>query len=118
MKKLYNVTNVSGGQKRFRDKHSGSWVVLNAGETVLTTSPPEGNESFEVNDSKNVKVEKEEKDKNDLDKLSKIKGIGKETINDLKKVYSSMSDLRKALEEDSVPLRNDLVDLLKEKLEV
>ena len=51
-----------------------------------------------------------------LDDLGKIKGIGKKTIQDIKKIYKSISELKSALEEDNVPLRDDVVIKLKKEL--
>ena len=114
MKQIVKVTNISPGQKRFRDKYSGEWIVLMPGDSTFTASPPH---SLEFKVEKVTQTEEPKvKKKSDLDKLSKIKGIGTETVNDLKKIYSSMDDLRKALLKDSVPLRNDLVELLKNNL--
>ena len=53
------------------------------------------------------------KKKEKLDDLLEIKGIGKETVEDIKKIYTSISSLKKALEKDRVPLRNDIVRKLK-----
>ena len=48
-----------------------------------------------------------------FDKLSKIKGISKETVKDIKRIYNSEKELITALKKDKVPLRNDKVILLK-----
>ena len=56
--------------------------------------------------------------KSDLNELSKIKGIGKERINDLKKIYSNKDELIMALRKNTVPLRNDVVDLLKKNFNI
>jgi len=58
-----------------------------------------------------VKVKKE-----DFSFLLKVKGIGKETLLDLERIYNSIDELKKALEEDKVPLRNDKVKKLKKAL--
>jgi len=49
-------------------------------------------------------------------KLTNIRGIGKETAEDIGQIYLSLDDLKKALKDNKVPLRNDVVDLLKSKL--
>ena len=46
-------------------------------------------------------------------KLTKIKGIGNERAEDLGRIYNSEEELIKALKEDKVSLRNDVVKLLK-----
>ena len=51
-----------------------------------------------------------------FDDLERIKGIGKETVADLERVYSTMDQLKQALKNDLVPLRNDIVKLLKQEL--
>lgn len=56
------------------------------------------------------------KKKETLDNLSEIKGIGKETVEDMKKIYDSIESLKSALREDKVPLRNDVVKRLKKHL--
>jgi predicted DNA-binding protein YlxM (UPF0122 family) len=51
-----------------------------------------------------------------LDELSKIKGIGKKTVLDIKKMFNNVESLKKALLEDRVGLRDDIVDKLKKEL--
>jgi len=51
-----------------------------------------------------------------LDVLDKIKGIGTKTLEDIKRTFKSMADLKKALKEDKVPLRDDVVEKLKKEL--
>ncbi len=49
-----------------------------------------------------------------LDDLVKIKGIGKETVKDIKAVYSNLGILIEALKRGTpIPLRNDIVNKLK-----
>lgn len=48
-----------------------------------------------------------------LDELHKIKGIGKENIKDIARIYHSKEELVQALIEDKVSLRNDVVQILK-----
>ena len=48
-----------------------------------------------------------------LDDLAKIRGVGPETLADIKRIYSSLDDLVDALEADTVPLRNDIVNKIK-----
>lgn len=60
-------------------------------------------------------VETEEK-VNFLEELVKIKGIGKETAKDIKKIYKNMSNLLMALNSGKVlPLRNDVERKLKKE---
>ena len=61
-------------------------------------------------------AEKVETKKEDFSFLLKVKGIGKETLLDLERIYNSIDELKKALEEDKVPLRNDKVKKLKKAL--
>lgn len=53
-----------------------------------------------------------------LNDLVNIKGIGKKTVAELKKLYKSVDDLKKALDSDLIydKLRDDVVDVLKEEL--
>lgn len=51
-----------------------------------------------------------------FDDLLEIKGVGKKNVDDLKKIYSGIEDLKVALEKDEVPLRDDIVEKLKAKL--
>lgn len=75
-----------------------------------------GSESKPKRLPKKKKQSSVSKKKETLSDLIKIKGIGKETIDDIKKIYSSISELKKALRADSVPLRNDIVRKLKDYL--
>uniref|UniRef100_A0A6H1ZYA3 Uncharacterized protein n=1 Tax=viral metagenome TaxID=1070528 RepID=A0A6H1ZYA3_9ZZZZ len=60
------------------------------------------------------KVEKKVKPKeSSFSKLVKIKGIGEETVKDIERAYSDEEKLIEALKKEEVPLRNDIVDLLK-----
>ena len=45
--------------------------------------------------------------------LTKIKGIGRETANDIGTMFYNLSDLKIALTENKVALRNDIVKKLK-----
>ena len=56
------------------------------------------------------------KSKEEFDSLLEIKGIGKETLKDIKKLYSNINELKKALKSDEVPLRNDVVKKLEKHL--
>jgi hypothetical protein len=46
-------------------------------------------------------------------KLTEIIGIGDETVKDIGKIYDSEEDLKSALLNEEVPLRNDVVEKLK-----
>ncbi len=61
-------------------------------------------------------VEKLKVKKGSLDDLRMIEGIGEETLDDIKKIYKSVDELIVSLKEDKVPLRNDIVQKLKNKL--
>ena len=64
------------------------------------------------------KVSKVKAKKKSFQELRSIKGIGSETISDLNRIYSSESDLIKALSENKVPLRNDVVKKLRKHYRV
>lgn len=51
-----------------------------------------------------------------FESLLEIKGIGEETLEDIRRLYKNQSELVEALKEDKVPLRNDVVKKLKKKL--
>ena len=53
---------------------------------------------------------------NSLDDLSKIKGIGKKTVCDIKVMFDNISKLKEALLINRVALRDDIVEKLKEEL--
>ena len=67
---------------------------------------------------KEVKKEAKESSKEEmtLDVLYKIKGIGRKTVEDIKRTFKSIAGLKKALKEDKVPLRDDIVEKLKKEL--
>ncbi len=50
--------------------------------------------------------------------LTKIKGIGEERAKDLGRIYKTEGELINALRGDNVPLRNDIVKLLKEHFNI
>jgi 5'-3' exonuclease len=60
-----------------------------------------------------ISTEKTVKEFDEFDDLLKIKGIGKETLLDIKKSYNSLEQLKEALKEDKVPFRNDVVEKLR-----
>ena len=62
---------------------------------------------------KSKKTTKKKEKINEIDDLIKVPGIGTETLSDLKKVYSSIPQLKSDLEKDTVPIRNDIVNKLK-----
>ena len=47
-----------------------------------------------------------------------MSGIGLETLKDIKRAYNSLSELKEALENNKVSLRNDIVELLKKQFKV
>jgi hypothetical protein len=51
-----------------------------------------------------------------IDDLAKIKGIGKKTVLDIKRMFKDIESLKIALINDSVSLRDDIVEKLKEVL--
>lgn len=51
-----------------------------------------------------------------LEDLNEIDGVGKATLNDILRVYDSLDELKEALKNDKVPLRNDVVEKLKKEL--
>lgn len=54
---------------------------------------------------------------NSIDDLVKIKGIGKETAKDIKKIYKTMDKLVKVLNNgENLPLRNDITKKIRKEL--
>lgn len=65
----------------------------------------------------NVNVEedvKEEVDEGWFMELTKISGVGEETAKDIGRVFSDIEALKAGLARDEIPLRNDIVEKLKE----
>jgi len=54
----------------------------------------------------------------DLKRLLEIKGIGIETLKDIKRIYNNISELKRDLRNDKVPLRNDVVRKLKKYFKI
>ena len=53
---------------------------------------------------------------NTLDDLSNINGIGKKTVKDIRRMFKDMDSLKTALKNDTVGLRDDIVDKLLEEV--
>jgi len=53
---------------------------------------------------------------NSLDSLTKINGIGKKTVSDIKIMFKDLDSLRSAIILDNVALRDDIVKKLREEL--
>jgi len=70
---------------------------------------------IESSGSKRKKTSKKVKYKS-IDSLTEIKGIGNKTVKDLKRIAKNLSSLKKLLEKDKVPLRDDIVEILKREL--
>ena len=67
----------------------------------------------------NYKKEPMKKVKSETDEfefLLEVKGIGEETLEDIKNIYPNLADLKKALRLGRVPLRNDIVKKLEKTL--
>ena len=54
-----------------------------------------------------------EEKKSEFKELKKIKGIGEETLADIKRTFSSIEKLKESLDKDKCPLRNDVCIKLK-----
>lgn len=50
-----------------------------------------------------------------LEELTKINGIGKKTVEDIKIMFDDLDDLKNALNENRVALRDDIVEKLREE---
>lgn len=78
------------------------------------------NEPKKVEESKESKPKEESKKKvsniTSLSDLVSISGFGKKALNDVEKQFDNIEDLKTALLEDKVALRDDIVEKLKEEL--
>jgi hypothetical protein len=100
-------------------------AVMTTIDSLLNIKPIE-EEAIEIPEEKTDKkskkaegkagVKKQPSPKSDLKRLLNIKGIGPKTIEDIKRIYPNVETLRIGLVENSVPLRDDVVKLLKEVL--
>ena len=70
-------------------------------------------EQKEIKTTKSKRLLKKKEKIIEIDDLINVKGIGIETLSDLKRVYSSVPQLKRDLEKDAVPIRNDIVNKLK-----
>lgn len=61
-KKLYKVTNRAKDERKFRDKYMGRDIILKPRESVVTTSPPEEKEIFEVEEYEERQGKKKNKE--------------------------------------------------------
>lgn len=52
----------------------------------------------------------------DIEDLRKIEGIGPKTIGDIKIIFDNIEALKAALQADKVPLRDDVVEILRKEL--
>lgn len=97
----------------------------NRGKTLISV----GSESKEeIKVEKTIKVEPKEEIKplpiietlyNTIDDLEKIKGIGKETVEDIKILFKDIDTLKQHLIEGKrLPFRNDVKPKLKEALKI
>ena len=66
-------------------------------------------------ESKEIKIDIKE-NKMELSELTKIKGIGKKTVEDIKIMFNNIEELKEALKENKVALRDDIVYKLKGEL--
>ena len=106
-------------------KEKGVKVKLPFEATEFKSSKiPEGVDLSGINFAKDAKIPakeikkevEEESEEITLDVLDKIKGIGRKTVEDIKRTFNSIAGLKKALKEDKVPLRDDIVEKLKKEL--
>lgn len=62
MKKAYSVKNKADDVRQFWDRYKGANILVEPGKSVMTFSPPEKSEIFEVKEKKE-EPKKEEKNK-------------------------------------------------------
>lgn len=86
-------------------------VGVTVEKTIVESKPVEVKEEVKTEAPAKEKVKKKEPEES-LDKLTSIRGIGEETLKDIKRIYSSVEELKIALKEDKVPLRNNQVKSL------
>ena len=90
-------------------------------EWIKVNEPWRFKDSEVVIDKKDEKVPQikpTEAETFDFMSLIKIKGIGKERAKDLGRIFKTEEELIKALKEERVPLRNDIVKLLKKHFNI
>jgi len=61
----------------------------------------------------NKEHKEKKKMENELRELDKIEGMGEERLKDIMRIYDSEKELKEALRNNKVPLRNDIVEKLK-----
>ena len=100
------------------DRDEMDWIKVN--EPWRLSKVIDKKEEIEVlvKEVDEVELEVKETVKWDFMELIKIKGIGKERAEDLKRVYDSKEDFINALKNNKVPLRNDIVKILKEYFQI
>lgn len=82
-------------------------------ETIWERKSIKPNTAKPVKIDEVVVVEKQKSEFEDLDSLTKIKGIGKKTVKDIKVMFKDLNELKDALNKDEVALRDDIVEKLK-----
>ena len=104
-----------------RSSKYGKIIDSTRGYVFYKDRPTEVDDDYEFKKSElelfglveKTKPKKTKQKKNELDELIHLKGIGKERLADLKRQFSSMKSLKKALLNNKVGLRNDVVKTLK-----
>ncbi len=74
-------------------------------------------ETTKVTEVSKKKVQKKV-DFETIDDLLKISGIGSKNIKDIKRMTNSIDGLKKLIQDDLLPLRDDIVIKLKERLKL
>lgn len=70
MKQKFRVKNKLNSPRGFIDSHTGQYVVLEAGKSTVTTSPPQDNIIFDVKPIDEIESV-EEPEKKDIQKTKK-----------------------------------------------
>lgn len=114
--KLKRVKLIQSGQEEEAHKVLREYWAFDSQKEKIVVPNTEKVIEDTVKDAKQEIVVNESKF-NSIKDLVKIKGIGKETAKDIKKIYKNMSNLLKALKNgDDLPLRNDIQKKLKKEL--
>ena len=90
------------------DVDEKDWIKANKPKKVV----------IDEKDNKVPEIKPTEAKSFDFTSLTKIKGIGIERAKDLERIFKNEEELIKALKENKVPLRNDIVKLLKEHFNI
>lgn len=106
-----------GKEKEAQEVLKEIWALK--GQPIKEVKPKKPVEEV-VEKPKEIEREKKKTPKKEsLDSLIKIKGIGKETLKDIKLIYSDLNELKEDLKSGrDLPLRNDIEDKIRKHFNI